>query len=493
MNGQLDNQAGATIGGGNGGNGGNGVVDACERRRVGQRRRWRQCRECRGHGCAGVQRRQPGRRQWRRRRQQHRCRVGTAGAAGVGVDVAGDGNSVVNAGSISGGLGGDGVTRGNAVAIAGNNNTLELQSGYGFTGNAVATGTGNAFALGGSTDAAFDTSAIGNQYQGFTDFRKTGASTWTLERHPVRRHAVDREGRHPVHRQRCEPRRPGRRADPRRRCAADHGRHRHHAPDQSRRGGGTLRTDAGTTLSLGTGMTGAGDLAKEGAGTLRAVGRQQLRRRDQHQRRHRARRRGQHAERRQRPHGRGGRHAGPRRLQPDGGVACQRRHREPAGHRARHHADRDRPLRRQQRRAAPGHHARRQQQSRPIACVLSGATAVASGIDLGAGHQPRRPRRADHRQRHRSHRHGQRRQHRRQRVHAGRRPRRRGCVRVPAEHHGQRRLPALRRGGAAAGAACAGRLHPRRRLHLRRRPRLHLRRLPADVVKQRGPRAVRPP
>ena len=110
---------------------------------------------------------------------------GQAGAGGAGARITGDGNTLVNASLIGGGLSGDGATRAEAVRITGNANTLELQAGYGFNGAVLADGAGNALALGGTTDASFDVTQVGPlgggaALQGFTQFIKTGASTWTL-------------------------------------------------------------------------------------------------------------------------------------------------------------------------------------------------------------------------------------------------------------------------------------------------------------------------
>ena len=59
--------------------------------------------------------------------------AGTAGAGGAGVT--GAAITVVTSGSITGGLGGDGVTRANAITFIGDPNTLTLQTGASFTGN----------------------------------------------------------------------------------------------------------------------------------------------------------------------------------------------------------------------------------------------------------------------------------------------------------------------------------------------------------------------
>ncbi|WP_287496124.1 autotransporter domain-containing protein [Pandoraea sp. CB10b_02] len=107
---------------------------------------------------------------------------GRAGAGGVGVYADG-GNSIINAGTIAGGMSGDGVTQAPAILFAGSNNSLELWAGSAISGNVDATaGTNNALILGGATDSSFDLSQIGltAQYRGFRVFRKTGTSLWTL-------------------------------------------------------------------------------------------------------------------------------------------------------------------------------------------------------------------------------------------------------------------------------------------------------------------------
>ena len=107
---------------------------------------------------------------------------GTAGAGGAGgVGVVGSGLTIINSGTIAGGLASDTVTRANAITFTGGVNSLTLQSGFSILGNVVAVSGGtDTFALGGATDSSFDTTQIGTQYQNFTAFNKTGASQWTL-------------------------------------------------------------------------------------------------------------------------------------------------------------------------------------------------------------------------------------------------------------------------------------------------------------------------
>ena len=108
--------------------------------------------------------------------------VAADGAGGVGIRFLSDSGVAMIAGTVTGGMSGDGVTRANAITFAGSNNTLLLNNGYSITGNVVADGGGDALVLGGTSDASFDISKVGAaaQYRGFESFRKTGTSTWTL-------------------------------------------------------------------------------------------------------------------------------------------------------------------------------------------------------------------------------------------------------------------------------------------------------------------------
>jgi uncharacterized protein YhjY with autotransporter beta-barrel domain len=104
---------------------------------------------------------------------------GPGGAGIVGADV-----TVVLGpdGSIGGGLGGDGLTRANAVTFTGGANSFELQADTSsVVGNVVADGTDDVFRLGGTTvSRSFDTTLIGTQYSGFESFEKRGSGTWSL-------------------------------------------------------------------------------------------------------------------------------------------------------------------------------------------------------------------------------------------------------------------------------------------------------------------------
>jgi autotransporter-associated beta strand protein len=106
---------------------------------------------------------------------------GTGGAGGVGVS--GAGVTIVNLGTIAGGLNGNGSGQANAITFTGGTNSLELQAGYVINGNVVGlAGSTNTLTLGGSANASFNVSQVGpaGQYVGFGVFAKTGTSTWTL-------------------------------------------------------------------------------------------------------------------------------------------------------------------------------------------------------------------------------------------------------------------------------------------------------------------------
>jgi uncharacterized protein with beta-barrel porin domain len=114
-----------------------------------------------------------------------------AGSGAAGVGVRGHDVTIINAGTIAGGLNGNG-SRAAAIIFTGGTNRLELQAGWTITGNVVGAtgaGTSSTLILGGDTTltsgdgaTAFNVSQIGafGQYQNFTAFEKTGQSTWTL-------------------------------------------------------------------------------------------------------------------------------------------------------------------------------------------------------------------------------------------------------------------------------------------------------------------------
>ncbi|THF62373.1 hypothetical protein E6C76_18825 [Pseudothauera nasutitermitis] len=103
--------------------------------------------------------------------------AGDAGTGGTGLRVDADGASVINAGLIAGGAG---STQGKAVEINGNDNTLELRSGWSFSGGISVAGSNNVLALGGATDASFNLSSLAADFAGFATHAKRGAATWTL-------------------------------------------------------------------------------------------------------------------------------------------------------------------------------------------------------------------------------------------------------------------------------------------------------------------------
>ncbi|GAA0607820.1 autotransporter outer membrane beta-barrel domain-containing protein [Paenochrobactrum glaciei] len=105
--------------------------------------------------------------------------------------VEGNSNIIVHEGIISGGpfLEGFGELTDEAntpmVSFDGDNNTLELRGGNKITGLVSATGGKNHLVFGGAKDDSFDISKLGiegatQQYTGFSDYKKTGSSHWTL-------------------------------------------------------------------------------------------------------------------------------------------------------------------------------------------------------------------------------------------------------------------------------------------------------------------------
>lgn len=115
--------------------------------------------------------------------------AGTAGSGGIGILLSGD-SSIVNSGTIAGGLGNGGAgPRANAIELHYGGNTLTLESGSVINGNVVSfSGSSDKLVLGGDSNVSantFDLGALGaqgssKQYQGFGRFEKEGSSTWTL-------------------------------------------------------------------------------------------------------------------------------------------------------------------------------------------------------------------------------------------------------------------------------------------------------------------------
>jgi outer membrane autotransporter protein len=108
---------------------------------------------------------------------------GFAGSGGVAVTGAGN-TRVINDGTIAGGWSGDGLIQANAIEFAGGGNVLEIHSNSVIEGKAIATrSAGEAadfFELGGDADGTFDAGEIGTRYIGFSQYTKTGMSTWIL-------------------------------------------------------------------------------------------------------------------------------------------------------------------------------------------------------------------------------------------------------------------------------------------------------------------------
>jgi autotransporter-associated beta strand protein len=129
--------------------------------------------------------------------------TGVTGSGGAGVYYRNGAAPIVNYGTIAGGNGAAAIHDGTAPLLSVINSgtlkagsgyanaidfgiatqavTLELHSGSVIQGNVAAnTGVTNTLILGGDTNASFDVSTVGPQYQNFNVFQKTGASTWTL-------------------------------------------------------------------------------------------------------------------------------------------------------------------------------------------------------------------------------------------------------------------------------------------------------------------------
>lgn len=121
-----------------------------------------------------------------------RGQAGIAGIGGAGIVSTGT-SAIYNAGTISGGFANNGSgARANAIELSGGDNKLVLEAGSVINGNVVSTsgrgGSGDVLVLGGDNlvvPTTFDLGSVGTvgsaaQYQGFADFEKEGASTWTL-------------------------------------------------------------------------------------------------------------------------------------------------------------------------------------------------------------------------------------------------------------------------------------------------------------------------
>ena len=107
--------------------------------------------------------------------------TGSAGTGGIGVY--GSDMTIINSGTLQGGMSQDGKTRSQAVMFASGTNSLALHAGYNVVGDVSAGGGDDTLILGGDRDAQFDASSIGDsaQYQGFDHFSKEDNSTWLLK------------------------------------------------------------------------------------------------------------------------------------------------------------------------------------------------------------------------------------------------------------------------------------------------------------------------
>jgi hypothetical protein len=106
------------------------------------------------------------------------------GAGGAGI--VGSGLTIINSGSITGGLDGSHSVQADAIEFTDTSalaSTLEITSTSSISGNVVDTGGTYNFVLGGTTKGSFDTSLIGTQYQNVGNFQlNAGNATtvWTL-------------------------------------------------------------------------------------------------------------------------------------------------------------------------------------------------------------------------------------------------------------------------------------------------------------------------
>ncbi len=105
---------------------------------------------------------------------------GNLGAGGTGV--VGSGLTVINSGTIMGGLGGDGTTRADAVTFTGGTNNLTLMPGFTITGNVIGGAGTDTLAFAGTGNGTFDLNTIGagaQQYQNFETFQ-VDSGTWSF-------------------------------------------------------------------------------------------------------------------------------------------------------------------------------------------------------------------------------------------------------------------------------------------------------------------------
>ncbi|WP_421917317.1 autotransporter domain-containing protein [Mesorhizobium sp.] len=109
--------------------------------------------------------------------------VGTGGVA-----ISGSGLKIINAGTIKGGLSGNGV-QASAINFTGGVNSLTIAGSSVIQGKVSAFSAADTFGLGGSANASFDLSRLGAsgsgaQYEGFGILEKSGSSIWTVSGTP---------------------------------------------------------------------------------------------------------------------------------------------------------------------------------------------------------------------------------------------------------------------------------------------------------------------
>lgn len=194
---------------------------------------------------------------------------GTMGAGGAGIT--GANLHVTNAGIIAGGYSGDGETQAAAVAFTGGVNSLTIERSSVIEGLVLAHSTADTLALGGADDSSFDVASAGpsGQYRGFGQFRKSGDATWTLNG------STTQVTPWTIERGTLVVGTDGALGDASGALTLAGGTLQTTASIATARAvvlsgpGGTLRTDAGTTLQIGGQVSGGGALTKDGDGTLR--------------------------------------------------------------------------------------------------------------------------------------------------------------------------------------------------------------------------------
>ncbi|WP_307866986.1 autotransporter outer membrane beta-barrel domain-containing protein [Variovorax sp. E3] len=90
-----------------------------------------------------------------------------------GAGIVGGGLTIINTGTISGGLAGDGITRAHSLDLAGGGNTVTLGAGSVLNGSAVAQGSGNTLNLQG-------TNTEDDDFRGFSAINVASGAKWTL-------------------------------------------------------------------------------------------------------------------------------------------------------------------------------------------------------------------------------------------------------------------------------------------------------------------------